>query len=99
MVRRTVQSKLHEDVEAHLVNLLVEPADQQVNTQRSCVLALAKDSDDRMLSSELVDFVDIIDEVKCVAWCGSIKSNILGAGSPAESGEEGLRCWESIAQE
>ena len=60
------------------------------NTQRSYVLAMVP--------------VEIIDEAKCLAWDGCTKSNILGMPetsreNPAESGEDGKRCLDSIAQE
>ena len=75
-----------------LVNLSMEPSDQQVNMQRSYVLAMVKDSDERTASSQLqehVDFVDIIDEVQCLAGDGGIKKNILGT---RETSRDNLSC-------
>ena len=48
MLKRTQQC-------GELVTLSME----QVNTQRSYVLAMVKDSDDRMLSSQLQELMDV----------------------------------------
>ena len=58
MLKRTQQC-------GELVNLSIEPSDQQVDTLRSYVLAMVKDNDDRMGSSQLQELMDIVDEVKC----------------------------------
>ena len=74
MMKRTQQY-------GELANLSNEASDQQVNAQRSDVLAMVNDSVDRLVSSQLQEFmncVDILDELKCLAWAGSIKSNVLG---------------------
>ena len=86
MLKRTQQY-------GELVHLSMEPSNQQVATQRSYVLVVVKDSDDRMLSSqlqELMKFVDIIDDVKCLASDGNIKSNTLGM---SETSRESCRVW------
>ena len=68
----------------------MEPSDQQVDTLRCHVLAMVKDNDDRMGSSHLQELMDIVGEVKCFAWDGSIKSNILGS---LETSRGSCRDW------
>ena len=67
MLKRTQQC-------GELVNLSMEPSDQQVDTLRSYVLAMVKDNDDGIGSSQLQELMDIVDEVKCLAWDGNIKT-------------------------
>ena len=86
MLKRTQQY-------GEFVHLSMELSNQQVTTQRSYVLVVVNDSDDRMLSSqlqELMDFVDIIDDVKCLASDGVMKSNTLGM---SETSRESCRVW------
>ena len=85
------------------VNLSMESSDQQVNTQRSCLLAMVKDSDDRMLSKSTV--AGAHGARRLSVWLGMAASRVTSlerlrrAWNLAESGEDGTRCSNSVAQE